>query len=400
MIKSVGYFIGYIAANLFFIFLLWKITIFFFRRFRNSINNLKNKAHVDSSKVTVLKATSFGLAFLLSVFFFMGNISLNIEKIVKNINDNSNIATLSSIQLFEKSTDPAQLYKAGVAYLMGYKVKFDPIKAKKLFSLAAEKGNADAQAYMGIMCQNGLGGPTDIKMAKDFYLAAAKQENDLALFGLGSHYTTTGSSKAEIYQGIKYLEKVAQKNNATIHDINVKAQRLLATIYEGNTLIAKDLAKAKSYYEMAAKQNDADAQCSLGILNSKERNYVEAKKWLERSADQKFVPAYTALANLYFNGHGVKKDYTQAKQLYEKAAKSQDLEALTTLGMMYAVGLGVEQNIDMAKVYLDKPSKVNPDIKDLFETLNETQNIVKRDRTISILKTLLERQNEPAQDSV
>lgn len=403
MIESIlyfiGYFIGYAAINLFFFFLLYKITTFFRRQFRNSINNLENKTHTSSSKVMVLKSISFGLAFLISGFFcvvfFLGNISLGIEKILKNIKDDSNIVTLSSIQLFEKSTDPAQLYKAGLAYLMGVKVQSDPIKAKKLFSLAAEKGNADAQAYMGIMCQNGLGGPTDIQMAKTFYLAGAKQENDLALFGLGSLYTTTGNSKAEIYQGIKYLEKIAQRTNATAHDIDIKikAQRLLASIYEGNALVVPDLAKAKSYYEMAAKQNDADAQYSLGILNSKEKSYDEAKKWFERSANQKFVRAYTALANLYFNGHGVKKDYTQAKKLYEEAANAQDLEALTALGMMHAVGLGIEQNIDLAKEYLDKPAKVNLDIKGLLVTLNETQNIEKRNRTLSILKTLLERQS-------
>ncbi len=403
MIESIlyfiGYFIGYAAVNLFLFFLLYKITTFFRRQFRNSINSLENKTHTNSSKVMVLKSISFGLAFLISGFFcvvfFLGNISLGIEKIAKKIKDNSNVVTLSSIQLFEKSTDPAQLYKAGLAYLMGYKVKSNPVKAKKLFSLAAEKGDANAQAYMGIMCQNGLGGPTDIQMAKTFYLAAAKQENELALFGLGSLYTTTGSSQSEISQGIKYLEKIAQKNNendVNKKDINIKAQHLLATIYEGNALVAQDLAKAKKYYAMAAKQNDAEAQCSLGILNSKEKNYDEAKKWLELSADQKFVRAYTALANLYFYGYGVKKDYTQAKKLYEEAAKAQDLEALTALGMMYATGLGIEQNIELAKEYLDKPAKIDPNIKYLLVTLNETHNIDKQNRALSILKTLLERQ--------
>lgn len=397
MIESIGYFIGYAATNLFLFFLLYKITTFFRRQFRNSINNQEKNAHVNSSKVMSLKAISFGFAFLISTFFcivfLVNNVSFGIKKIVTIISDDSNIVTLTSIQLFEKSTDPAQLYKAGIAYLMGLEVQSDPIKAKQLFSLAAEKGNADAQAYMGIMCQNGLGGPTDIQMAKSFYLAAAKQENELALFGLGSLYTTTGNSSAEIYQGIEYLKKIAHKNNATIRDINIKAQRTLAEIYEGNALIACDLAKAKSYYEMAAKQDDAAAQCSLGILNSKEKNYDEAKKWLECSADKKFVRAYTALANLYFNGHGVKKDYVQAKELYEKAAKAQDLEALTLLGIMYATGLGIEQNLDLAKVYLDKPAKVNPDIKNLLATLNETQNIEKRNRTLSILKILFEQKS-------
>lgn len=390
MTESIGYFIGCVATDLFFIFLTWKITNFFFRRFKNSINNMGNNAHVDSSKVTILKSISFGIAFLFSAFFFISDISLGIEKIVKKIKDDSNMVSLSSIKLFEKSTDPNKLYMAGITYLMGIKVQSDPIKAKKLFSLAAEKGNANAQAYMGIMCQNGLGGPTDIQMAKNFYLAAAKQENELALFGLGSLYTTTGSSNAEIYQGIKYLEKIANKNDITILDINIKAQRALAAIYEGNVLVVQDLAKAKIYYEMAAKQNDADAQCSLGILYSKEKNYVESKKWLECSANKKFIRAYTALANLYFNGHGVKKDYVQAKKLYEKAAKAQDLEALVSLGMMYAVGLGIEQNLDLAKEYLDKPAKVDPDIKSLLVTLNETQDIEKRNRALSILKILLE----------
>jgi TPR repeat protein len=391
MIESVGYFIGWAIVNLFFIILFWMITRFFFKRFRNSINNWRNKTHPISSKNTFLKITGLGFAFLLSLFLFMANISVPIGDIVKNVNQNrNNIVTRSSVELFEKSTDPDLLFNAGLAYLMGYAVESNLIKARELFSIAAAKGNPNAQAYMGLMCQNGLGGPKNIQMAKDFYHLAAKQENVVALCGLGALYTTTGSSKTEITEGISCLERAAKKNN-------IDAQCILAKIYEGNALVTRDLAKAKNYYEMAAKQNDAKAQYWLGILNSQEKNYTEAKKWLERSVDQKFIPAYTALADLFFMGNGVKKDYTQAKILYEEAAKAQDHSALTMLGVMYATGLGVTQNIDTAKMYLEKPSKVNPNIKYILDALNETKDIDKRNRTISILKTTYELNSKPIQ---
>ncbi|MBQ9574596.1 MAG: toll/interleukin-1 receptor domain-containing protein, partial [Synergistaceae bacterium] len=85
-----------------------------------------------------------------------------------------------------------------------------------------------------------------------------------------------------------------------------------------------DYAKAFEYYQKAAAQGLANAQCNLGYMYRQgigiEQNYVKAMEWYEKAASQGMADAQYNLGYLYENGLGVKQDYTKAREWFEKSA--------------------------------------------------------------------------------
>jgi TPR repeat protein len=67
-----------------------------------------------------------------------------------------------------------------------------------------------------------------------------------------------------------------------------------------------DNQKAREWYEKAAEQGNADAQCSLG--------------------------------QMYYEGIVVKRDYQKAREWWEKAAEQGDSKAQQRLGWMIIMG--------------------------------------------------------------
>ena len=62
----------------------------------------------------------------------------------------------------------------------------------------------------------------------------------------------------------------------------------------------------------AAKQGVPMAQNNLAAIYVKKKNYTEALKWLRKAVQKNYMIAESNLANMYYNGQGVKKNYTKA----------------------------------------------------------------------------------------
>ena len=102
---------------------------------------------------------------------------------------------------------------------------------------------------------------------------------------------------------------------------------------------AGDYTKAVEYYQKAAEQGHADAQCYLGVCYANgsgvTKNYAEAVKWYLKSAEQGNAKAQNNLGVCYYNGEGVAQSYTEAVKWLKKAAGQGDamaIEALKSLG--------------------------------------------------------------------
>jgi TPR repeat protein len=99
----------------------------------------------------------------------------------------------------------------------------DYATAMRLFRRLADQGNADAQANLGFMYQNGQGVQQDDKQAVVWYRKAADQGN-------------------------------------------ARAQTNLGFMYEGGRGVPKDYKQAVAWYRKAADQGNADAQANLGAM--------------------------------------------------------------------------------------------------------------------------------------
>ena len=106
--------------------------------------------------------------------------------------------------------------------------------------------------------------------------------------------------------------------------------------------IAQNYTEAFKWYQKAAEQGDADAQCNLGRCyeygNGIDQNYTEAVKWYKKAAEQGYARAQCNLGYCYYHEKGITKNYTEAVKWYQKAAKQGYARAQNNLGLCYELG--------------------------------------------------------------
>lgn len=175
------------------------------------------------------------------------------------------------------------------------------------------------------------------------------EEHPMALYYLGEEYIL----KNDYDNAIKYFEKSASQ-------YFIPAYCPLAGVYSAK----HDYKKARYWYERGVEVEDAEAQFLLGKMYLKstgidynDESYPMAKKLIEKSAEQDYVHAQTALGYMYYVGEAVIQNYQKAFEWYEKAAEQEDPEAQYNLGIMYYKGEGVEKDYDEALKWLNKSCK-------------------------------------------
>jgi TPR repeat protein len=118
--------------------------------------------------------------------------------------------------------------------------KGDYVTARKLYQQMAERGNSEAMLRVGVMCEQGKGGPVDnIQAVKWFRLLADRGDRD--------------------------------------------GQFAMGLAYEQGTGVAKDYSVALGWYQKAAQQGSLAARVNLGMLYLNGQGIgpdrIEAQKW-------------------------------------------------------------------------------------------------------------------------
>ncbi|CAH9017921.1 tetratricopeptide repeat protein [Candidatus Nitrosacidococcus sp. I8] len=147
----------------------------------------------------------------------------------------------------------------------------------------AEKGNKNAQYYMGLMYANGHGLPLDTKKAEQWFDKFVQQIGMDGKFNLGVMYYQ-GSGVPQNYEiAINWFKKAAK-------DGDYEAQFNLGYFYENGYGAEEDLKEAIKWYQEAANHGLAQAQIKLGEFYSDgygvAQNNVQAYFWLSLAAEQ------------------------------------------------------------------------------------------------------------------
>jgi uncharacterized protein len=104
-----------------------------------------------------------------------------------------------------------------------------------------------------------------------------------------------------------------------------------------------------------AQAGDLNAQNELGILYSEGRglpqNYLEAKDWFKKAADQGHAGAQVNLGTLYSLGRGAPYSDHMALLWFQRAAEQRNALAFAKLGMMYERGRAVPQSLVEAHMW-------------------------------------------------
>lgn len=115
-------------------------------------------------------------------------------------------------------------------------------------------------------------------------------------------------------QGIEELEELAHKGSVLSMLLIADAMRVGGWIYH------QDLLGAEEWYRTAIEAGSARGLYGLALTQIKMNRYDEAIENLEAACSRHYPPAYAALADMHFQGTGVKSDRRTAEQLWRKAA--------------------------------------------------------------------------------
>jgi TPR repeat protein len=216
--------------------------------------------------------------------------------------------------------------------------------ALRQLMIRAERGDPNAEYYLGLMYEAGEGVDKDAMQAARWYRRSADQNFAAAQYNLGYLYDR-----------------------------------------------GKDYAQAAQWYRRAADQGHAFSQLYLGIMYRRgegvPKDNVQAALWLRRAADQRLSGAQYYLGLMYEEGEGVAKDEIQAAKWYRLAAEQGLAAAQNALGWMNAEGKGVPRDLVAAYMWLnlaatqgDETAKRNRDIVGKQMTAEQIAEAQRRSR--------------------
>lgn len=149
----------------------------------------------------------------------------------------------------------------------------------------------------------------------------ANEGNVEASFHLGMLYTNGIGTQINIEEGIKWLEKAHNNNEAL-------ASYELGRYYEGqiDETVEVDIEKSFRRKMTAANMGHSLAQFDIGMMYLNFRNAKQAEKYLIKAAKQGSVLAYQTLSLLYFRGDMVPLDLKQARTFLLLTTKGVDAD--------------------------------------------------------------------------
>ena len=299
----------------------------------------------------------------------------------------------------------------GRMYLRGEGVAQDFYRAWVWFQRGVDQGDLESYNGIGIMLRDGLGMPSDVPQAVQYFEAAAgntpahadscvnyaKVMYDMGEYGNAEQWFRTALAAGNSFEGYYYLAKIAAQRFDTSPDsadmcrsavLGFKrivergdwdnpvfhvAEKAWRTGHREKALLGWMMAGERGYE--AAQNNvawilDRDKRLlRLPFIDDQETedNSTDRLALLQwtRSAAQDNVDAMVKMGDYYFRGYGTDvpgvPSYVKAASCYQAAADRQSSAlAYWNMGWMYESGLGVpRQDFYLAKRYYDMAWEIN-----------------------------------------
>lgn len=252
--------------------------------------------------------------------------------------------------------DLAWRYRAIIS-TSGDNLKYDGPEAKEAFSFIMshyQEGNAQLEYEISGFYAEGIGVAKDAQESERWIEKSAQHNYPKSQYILALRYL----NKNDNQNALSWLKKAATQGYDSAED-------KLASMYHTGTGVDKDCLQAVKLYQKSATskalrgveeiQNDPTCQSALQTPEAKRAlapapdlanpvdageqyelaasyddggdkhvDYVKAKFWYEKAADQDYTVAIRALAFMYEKGKGMKPDYQKAYELYKRSAAQGD----------------------------------------------------------------------------
>ena len=142
-----------------------------------------------------------------------------------------------------------------------FRAKLDYQEAVKWYRMAAEAGDAEAQAQLGYFYLTGIGVNTDVTEAVKWNRKAAEQGNAGSQFNLGRMYFNGYGVSQDYAEAVKWVRKAANQGLTV-------AQIFLGGIYEQGAGVPQDYVEAYKWFILAAAQGAESAAQNRDALFS------------------------------------------------------------------------------------------------------------------------------------
>lgn len=265
-----------------------------------------------------------------------------------------------AVTWFQKATDQGNIEAQGhlgVCYLYGWGVAKDLSLAVDLFQKSAAKGFVGSQNVLGSCYYDGTDGITqDYKKAFPLFKKSAAQGDMAGQYRLGLCYEYGHGVKKNLAQAKHYLQLSAKQGNpdAKKELSNLDPVGRLLNEGEDDFFNKKDYPAALKLLKEAAAKDNAQAQFDMGCIYSQGLggtpvDYQQALQWYQMGVLQGDASNENGLGVLYKDGKGVEQDDAKAVSLFQLSSAQGWGEGETDLANMYENGTGVAKDLDQAK---------------------------------------------------
>ena len=221
---------------------------------------------------------------------------------------------------------------------------YNETKALYWFLRAGQNGDTDAQCNLGkIYAEGELGQAIDLVKAELWYLQAA--ENGLYhVYGtLGHMYMNGDSVQQDYHKAAMYLSRGAEKGDAF-------SQNCLAILYLEGKGVKQNNELALKYYTLSSDNGNYIATFNLAkyyqtVLVDDDISF----KYYSAAAESGYPPAINMVGEFYELGKGVNKDLAKALENYITAAEKNCPRAHYNLGRFYYYGKVVPKDYNQAR---------------------------------------------------
>ena len=238
------------------------------------------------------------------------------------------------------------------------KVLMDELKYDEAFILA-QRGEAEGSVVsthlLAVMYYNGYGTEKSESLGHKYCAISAENGYPASQRIYGLDFINARGCPEDEEEGVRWLELAAQNNDAD-------AQACLGEIYsEGWGSINPDLTRSFKWTRNAAEQGNVYSQEQMafkyveGIGVNKDNR--KANEWFRRAIDNGSITACANLGISYREGDGVPIDYKEAEKLFLQGAELGDAYAACLLGHLYTWCLRDEEGyLKKALVWYEKAS--------------------------------------------
>lgn len=224
-------------------------------------------------------------------------------------------------------------------------------QARQLLQFAADMG--DRSAVVRLADSYAGAADPDPEKARELYFKAAGWNDKQAIYAIANAYLAGTFVPVDYDAALEWQVRYAVLNESTFGLASTGRDFM-----EGSG--PRDYVQARKWLERALELKDDSAAISLAWLyqwgRGVEQDYAQARKYLELAinGDWDRGKAFMRLGLLCRDGQGGPRDYERARSLFEKAIEQGEKDAYAMMGGLYENGQGVEADLAKAREWLQQ----------------------------------------------